>query len=343
MLPRSRRGAPRSVRLAALGAVSMWRTVSADQLAVIVGYRPIASARSTDMAVLWSSGLVQRGEMHTGAPGRAPVLWRPDPGGNFERLADRLTGAEWLALTAGVPWGSAGGTHDRHDLLATELSLRAAELTSVAVALGERLGGVERLTGAPSPASATADAVWLRSDGLRMAIELTSSVTPGLRAKAARWADALAAEAGSETAVVFAEAGHRTDADPPPGAGPVARALRAAVSEAAWGSLDAAGAGVAERMMVAYFSEWFPGLGLVSPSFLTLRAYRPTGGPESTGSSFAARHAFEPVAMLDPFDLAGPAAGAAGEAVASVERARGLFGVPHWQRGGHGVRPAPVG
>ena len=103
-------------------------------------------------------------------------------------------------------------------MLMAELALRVAQICDVGGVAGERVASVPVLAfdsvgmGRPSwcaRSSSCADAVLVRRDGVRVAVELTASATPNLDAKTARWARTLASSPfdRSGLVVVFVEAG----------------------------------------------------------------------------------------------------------------------------------------
>jgi hypothetical protein len=64
-------------------------------------------------------------------------LHRPVDNG-LDPISDVLVYADWVAVTGGYPW-TRGHQQDRHNLLATELGMRIAELGDVGAVLGESL------------------------------------------------------------------------------------------------------------------------------------------------------------------------------------------------------------
>jgi len=126
-------------RLAALAAVGMWRTVTAEQLAAITGLRTILDGR--EMRPAFQAELVERGTLMTElgwtGPPRSVQLYRP-VGTGLDPVTDMLGYADWVAVSGGYPW-TRGHQQDRHNLLATELGLRVAEHCDVGAVLGESL------------------------------------------------------------------------------------------------------------------------------------------------------------------------------------------------------------
>lgn len=318
-------------RLAHLAAVGMWRTATLQQVAALTGQPHLLTAHSVDRDLLWASGLIERGIVVTAAHSRLPPLERPDPRGDFDALAERLSFAERVAVTGGQPW-KWGSQYDRHNVLTTELGLRIAEFAPVATVFGESLAGVDLLlggTGRSGAGSRSGDMVIIRPDGFKIVVEVTATVTPDFRTKVRRWASVLTSRRQADLAVCFVEIAHPDRRDTTT---EVQRLLRRAVTEAAHAGLDAADARVPELMSVARWQEWFPEPGRVDPGFVRLAAWRPTGPYGNP---------WEPVDLADPADLRFMAPSsedrAASEAV--VSNARLLLGTPYWTRLGQGHQP----
>lgn len=310
----------RPTRLAALGAIHLWRTVTAEQVAAIVGEALLASTRSVDLRLLLAAGLAQRGVVFAGDR-RAAVrpLWRPDLSARELRFEDRLSYAEWLGVYAGQEW-SFGPQAGWHNLLATELSLRVAELTPIGTVFGELLAA-ERLLFPGRPESErsrrSADAVWVRDDGLRILVEVTANANAAVRTRIDHWIRALLTDTEASSIVVF------VDVSDPDGKSRPDHLLRRALADAVTSTPERMDARIAERICFARYRDWFPDRGLVHPSFLGLRVERPTGRPGAR---------WETVDLLDPYAV--PFSPADQEAArAPIVHAGDLFGVPHWLRG----------
>ena len=317
----------RDARLTALAAVGMWRTVTAEQLAAITGLRTILDGR--EMRPAFQAELVDRGTLHTElgwrGPPRSVQLYRP-VGTGFDPITDALSYADWVAVTGGYPW-TRGHQQDRHNLLATELGLRIAEHCDVGAVLGESMSRHDLLSpGYPGDTgNRCADLTVVRPDGMRIAVEITGSISDDFGRKADRWAQLLAGTDPDRTglAVVF------VDAAPPDRGEQVAaemwRGIRTQVARAAHQVPGSAQARVPQRMTAVRWRWWFPASRSASPAFHTLHCVRPTGsGPADR---------WEPVQLLDPVDLR-PPADTTGDA-AAVANCAALLGVPHWLRARH--------
>jgi hypothetical protein len=188
----------RRERLAAWGALDSWRTVSAEQLAAITGSRLFQNSASSNVAASISLNLMDIGTYS--APGVTEAaldrncLYRPSNSEVFDKLiAPELTWPEWISVTGGYPW-SGGGQYDRHNLLSTELALRAAESLPIGAVLGEKFSTVDLLAGSglgkkvKKPDNRRADGTIVRTDGMRIAYELTATASKSFENKVRRWA-----------------------------------------------------------------------------------------------------------------------------------------------------------
>ena len=262
----------------------MWRTVSVEQLVAITGNTRLAPRFSRDRALLWAAGLVQRGTLvldgvrqHPGTADRLR-LYRPDLHcGSFDRLARRLSYAEWVGVTGGWGWAQ-GAQFDRHNLLAVELCLRVAEWCDVAAVLGESLATwktmLDPTAGVPATSRRAADAAWVRPDGLTIAVEMTSHVASHSKEKAQAWADALARDESRSTMVLFVEAAHPDRRE----SGHNVHLLRRHVAAAANSTMDHVLADVPSRMAVVRWVDWFPAPGHGRPVSRRPAGVAPDGG-----------------------------------------------------------------
>lgn len=320
----------RTLRLSTVAAVQMWRTLTAQQLAAITGSP--TPTRDDFMAPAFHAALVERGtfvsELGSQPPGRANRLYRPGNVEAFDVYAAGLDYPELVGVTAGRDW-TRGAQFDRHNILAAELALRVAEYCDVATVLGEQLAHLDALsTDRRGTHPSCADAVLVRADGHRIAVELTASFGDNTIRKIDKWARILATTDTHRVglSVVFVEA---ANPDRPRGTiADIYRSMRSAVGRAALGTPDAVRCGVPQRMAVARWPEWFPAARSCSTEFLSLAAWRPTG-PHA--------QRWRPVNLLDPFDLEfDPADPDAGQPL--IRNSRHLLGVPKWMRD-----PTPAG
>lgn len=323
----------RAVRLGALSVIDSWRTATAEQAAAFTGSELLLDPRYSGTAAAFSTGMIDMGAFHTPLhrrPGMSrTVVFRPGNTDAFTRLLEpELTYPEWLSLTGGTPW-SVGGQYDRHNLLATELGLRAAEYLPVGAVLGEKHTTVDLLTGSGlghsirNPDNRRADGVIVRRDGLRVAYEITATASAAFDNKVRRWAK-LISEKPLETSglvVLFIAAPH-------PGQGATAkdprkeiyRRLAKVLTEFPARTRDSPAA----RIGVASWDEWFPAKHELSESFLTLRADFALGegrGPEK----WKPRDVFGTYGFIpwEGFD-----------ATAVIDNAPLIAASPHWLRTG---------
>lgn len=292
-------------RIAMLGAVFSWRTMTVEQAAAFVGNPHLASPTTTSSAALFAAGVLDLGVFSNGLRNSSLVgrgaLYRAGKGDGFDtEIKHRLSWAEWVSVTGGQRWAPSSN-YDRHNILGTELALRLAEYseyTGVAAVLGERFCSLDLLTGtglgnkAVAGGQKAADLCAVRSDGLRLVFEMTANTGTHFNNKVDRWARILA-EYPLETSglcVVFVVIQHPERLADDGGYLPRARTYQA-VAAACKQFPGSVRDRVAERMGVATWREWFPQRGLVHHAFLRLRVDRPTG----RGTDL-----WEPADFLDP-------------------------------------------
>lgn len=310
--------------LYALGAINLWQTLTAQQLAAITGYPTIAHPRSVTIASLWTAELIQRGGFH--AWGQvlhgAPELYRPDPKIHTVDLS-HLDYQDWLGVTTGALF-SRSGSYDRHNVLTTELSIRVGELCpTIPVVLGEALADWKRhFDPATNPSqSKSADAVWIREDGLRILVETTVNDNTAGMTKIKQSIELLSQDRSGSVVILFLTC-NRPDAGTNWNRRLSIKKDITAVVSSLHGSVRSKAAG---HIAVADWGDWFPAPGLASPEFLSLTAMTPTG---PTGERW------QPVDLADPTSIPITAAKGAPTidmpaVLANVAR---LYGIPHWMR-----------
>jgi hypothetical protein len=315
-----------------MAAIDSWRTVTGEQMAAITGDTEVSNPRSKTMGDLWAGGVADIGSFNTGlAYGKqAGSIYRPSRTNAFEReIAPVITYPEWVSVTGGSAWES-GSQYDRHNILAAELALRVAEWCEIGAVVGEKLSSIDLLahTGAgfqkPTVGvQRSADATLIRTDGARIAVELTASTGRTFDAKVRRWAELLANRRMADTglAVVFVVA-TRPDklVNTKEVMAQVLRTVAAAARDNPGVNFDR----TASRMFVAQWSDWFPAEKMVSRKFTTLECLRPTGPPEKV---------WESAALLDIFDLVFEPKDEA-RALAVLDNMAIIRSVPSWLRTG---------
>lgn len=332
----------RARRCAVMAAIGLWRTLTAEQIAAITGAPSLAKSPG-DLRTAWSAGLVEEGRFVASTIGtqhnRASrsTVYRPVNSPAFTRFANALPYNEWLSVTAGRPWKSESD-HDRHNLLAAELGLRVAEFAEVGTVFGETLSGFDLLSAHPGAPGgvvgtgqhSTADVTCVRTDGMRIAVELTASTSPDFSRKVQRWAQLLMDTDPDDNGltVVFVEA---SNPDRAPHSS-VWNTLRTAVANAAYSIPGSMSRRVPERMAVARWRDWFPAPLAASRGFRVLAAEVPNGPHDAR---------WNPVSLLDPIEHTfAPRDPEASTAV--LRHTPNLLGVPHWLRTGPGVDVAAI-
>lgn len=327
-------------RVALLGSLFSWRTLSCEQAAAFTGQASFANPLTRTPAEMYASQIIEMGALPAVTArhsrfGRG-TGYRTAPGRAFEEhLGDSLTWAERVSISGGQKWPHSP-PHDRHNILAAELGLRFAEYGDVATVLGERFSSIDLLGGSGignrpiTDDQRAADLTVVRPDGLRIAIEVTASLGTHFSHKVERWARLLA-ENPVETSglcIVFVviptlEQAHAVGRFTNRSATyqTLARACRRYPGTAA--------NRVAERMGVASWREWFPEAGTTHEAFLAMRVDRPTGEDAAL---------WEPADMLrttssDPRVAAYPFAPRDPEAMRAVIDNSALLGqTPYWMR-----------
>lgn len=311
----------RERRLAVLGAIGMWRTVTDEQLRAIVGINPEPYGRD-DMALLFMAGLVSKGQFILPAGVSAPFLWRAEDNRSTQAFLKRLWYHEWLGVTAGQPWRQ-GPQHDRHNLLSVELCLRIAEMCSVQAVVGESVAGLRQLTPSAAQGSqAAADGVVVRHDGLRIAIELTGGARGSFERKPMRWLRAFGDsdfDTGG-TIVLFVEATKPNDRNSRSGL--ERRKMRELIEMTLAQIPGARARGLRERIGVVGWQEWFPEPGKYDRGFLGLRVRRPTGFGDEI---------WQEADLLSPMDVPFTPPNPSG-VEAQAKHLSWLAGTPHWMR-----------
>ena len=266
-----------------LAVIGSWRTVSGEQVEALSGCVGSSNVLSRLMAAAFRVGLIDFGSASSGlkrsATSNRGVLYRPTNSKAIERIFETLTYPEWVSMTGGLSW-ERGGQFDRHNILSTELGLRAAEYCDVSTLLGEKFSTADLLAGSGigwetlKGDTKSADLTVVRTDGLKIAIEVTASLGANFTRKVEKWAELLNDRPMNESglSVVFLIA-------PPHGtnANTVRSETYKAVSAVVRRYPGTARESIASRIGVASWTEWFPERHMIAPRFLTMTVDRPSG------------------------------------------------------------------
>lgn len=326
--------------LAALGAVSSWRTVTREQLACIAGSRVMGNTYPAALSAPFSAGLLAHGYVSAGVNRLAPAAQRMsmwtvgDQIDTYTQYRKSLTFAEHIAITGGQDWNSEH-RFDRHNVLTTELALRVAEFCDVATVLGEKQVSLPSLLAASGlqaqqpDLGRRADAGIVRRDGLVIAIETTASVGEAFRRKIAKWAQILQRHPTYELPLVVLVVDVSTPSQSTSAAAKntANSEIQAAIREAVRDYPGTALNRTASRLGMVSWTEWFPGPHEVSSSFEELTASFLARGTDDNEEGW--RH----VRLLDEQDH--PYREGSAEAREMVAtNARLLAGTPYWLRPG---------
>lgn len=324
-------GRGRKERLAAWAVIDSWRTVTAEQLAAFTGSTLLLDPDYSSIAASFALNVLDLGSYsHPLArlTGNTGIVYRPSASDAFDRhITPTLTWPEWASVTGGMPW-SAGGQYDRHNVLSTELALRAAEYLPIGTVLGEKFATVDLLCGAglgkamKSPDNRRADGVIVRGDGMRIAYELTATASKGFENKVRRWAKLLS-ERSLETSgltILFIAAPHPDRSEHHDPRKDIYKAMVEVLKEFPGTGPDSPAA----RIGIADWQEYFPGKHQLSEAFFNLSADFALGkgsGPDRwirrnllTGYDFEPWHTFDATAVIANAPL--------------------LAATPHWLRTG---------
>lgn len=220
--------------------------------------------------------------------------------------------------------------YDRHNILATELGLRAAEYLPIGAVMGEQLSSVDPLAGSglgkklPRADNRRADGTIICEDGMRIVFELTATASASFENKVRRWAELIAARPleTSGLTVVFIAAPHadrsrHTNAD----------RRHAIYNKVAQVLKEFPGRGQdspAARLGIVHWEEWFPDKHLMSEAFFNLEAdfaINDATGPERWARrGMLTDYPFTPGLTLD--------------ATSVLENSKLLAATPHWMRRG---------
>lgn len=318
-------GYRRASTLSLLGALMMWRTMTTQQAAAFTGMPGLTATQREGSVVLnrlFASGLMEVGSLQAPHRAKYPELLRPDGNTDFSEYASRLTMAQWLATTGGRRWKS-GSQSDRHNILTTELGLRVAQFCPEFPAVfGESMGGLDLLMGRPegeTTAPRATDAVLVRADGLKVAVEVTATVSTSAERKMVNWVEELTSDRTGSTVVLFVAAA-KPSAD-----GNLAAVVRRRLMKVLRQNMEAVSRRVWERFFVVSWDEWFPGPGQVAAQFPTL----PVAGFTGAMSGLEAQWVRQDLASV-PFTPAGTSGVAAARTI--LAQSHMLEGVPHWLR-----------
>jgi hypothetical protein len=276
-----------------LGTLISYGAVTNNQAATITNAPAWADPRSDVVAELFASRLISISSPYRGhslgVSGDGSVAYQLGDPRVLRSLLDRLSYPEWLAATGGRDLHRTP-VHLRHDILGTELALRAAASLRVGTVLGPRFSTFPDLTAGcryPSTSHAGADLTIVRADGLRIAVEITASITQGFADKVHRWVRILNESPleSSGLVVVFLVA--------PPlskGGHQVRRTTYDTIRRALELNAISSRYPITPRIAVASWREWFPEPTVASDRFARLAVDRPTG----PGITWEECHLWEP-------------------------------------------------
>lgn len=321
-----------------IAALDQWRTMTVEQLEAVTDIAKFTFGDRSLLATMWNAGLIELCEMGSlfrpGERHHNGLLVRPTrPGAMLRELVEQMSYSEWLSTSAGMTF-DADRQFARHNILATELGLRMAEFGNVGTVLGEKLSSMSLLAysgvGDPVPTTGVnngADLTLVRNDGLRIAVEVTASVSGGwLYDKVERLVRIMHQRPLAHTGlcVLFVIAPRREIVlnEPREMLRKVKKDIQKAVHAFPGKHFDP----TAARIGVVSWPDLFPDGESAAPDLRQLPIERPTG-PGYIGDPNA-ENVWERAYFLDPSSV--PFTPDNPEAMtAVVDSAAGLRGVPH--------------
>jgi len=161
-----------------------------------VGIAPAALRFIQDLggALEQYSDVPQASEIMMLSPSRALTAW-----------IRRLSTADWVGVCGGYGLRHIQPTHARHNVLAAELAIRLAlqRRTPPAAIFGEPYSAIELMLPEAQGNHLRGDATVIRADGLKLVVELTSSLSQSLYQKIPAWVQLLADYPRRGVAVTF--------------------------------------------------------------------------------------------------------------------------------------------
>lgn len=318
-----------------LSLLDSWGAVTAEQAEAFTGEPSLLKMSSSAVSSCFSARLLSIGRLSntfravTTAP-RSAIYQGRDIRHRLRSVAGRQwTSAEYLQVDAGGSGVRATGRYDRHNVLAAELALRAAEsVDEVAMVLGERWASTDSMFPQRSGRSSAlgrkshqmpsrGDGVLVLSNGMRIVLEVTTSASSEshISEKVRAWAKVITDHpmrtSGLVVLFVTAPPPHRMRED---GRDPFARSYLGAIGRTLESRFPSRSAdSPAHRIGVASWTNFFPARHELSEAFAELVAHFPTGTRSLTSQTL----------RMDP-----------DAAQAPVRFGPLLAATPHWLRRG---------
>ena len=297
-----------ATKLALLGYLGSWRTMTVQQAAAFAGAPGLAARDAAIIRDAFAAHMIDVGFLHSGAAttGDAHLarLLRPAYSQVVaKKVLPHLTYPERVFVTGGGEY-TTSRQYDRHNVLSTELGLRCAEYLGVSGVLGETYSTADLLLGWVQSSAVNArpgksgDLTVVRGDGLRLVVELTATAARSIEAKTRAWATAMSGSTINTDGVFLLYV-----IAPPLGstgqsATAMVREVRRSIARVCKQYDGLPGARLADRIAVVRWDEWFPSMHTATDDFLSMKAHAPR---IDLGGSVT----WEQVALLDLFD--GPA------------------------------------
>jgi len=171
--------------LRVLAWLHSYHQAHAWQLQEACGISPFTLSRV--MHPLYMAGLVARGRYNPFGAGAVPYTYKLYDGAPLRAFLRQLPSEQWLGVTGGVKTVFSS-THFRHNLMIGEIALAAASsLNEIGLVLGEQFAGASKMF-PDCQSGAIGDMVLVTTQGMRIIIELSSSLSDRIPPKILRWA-----------------------------------------------------------------------------------------------------------------------------------------------------------
>ncbi len=310
----------RQLYLKVIAATFMWRTLTQEQIGDIVGWAGLNAKQHDPQSIFipWSAGILQWG--HPTDFFKPLRLVRPSHG-IPTRFLNSLTYRERLSVFGGQT-AVMHGRMARHNILNAEVSLRVAERLGhlFPIVLGEGASFAKVLMPAAKnkePSYSVGDAVWVRSDGLRIIVE-TGNKADSIIEKIKRWAPVLTDDARGNRSLyllfVIPNQYKRTD---------WVKYAKEKISTSVFSALALAGYDaryLASRVGIVEWSDWFPAYQEINEdAFAPLRVWQ-----------LDRQQHWNMTSLADPYTTECEVNQA--DADKSIGYAKHLYGVPHFLR-----------
>ena len=191
-VPLTRQASQGELTKRAIAWLIAYHQANTQQLQRVLGVQPYTMSRL--LPRLYEAKFVSRGRYNPYGEGAMPLIYRLNDSAELRAWVRDLSYEDWLGVTGGVKILYRGADHHRHNLLVNELVLFAAQyLPRIGCVLGEQFTEAKRMI-PDCDSNAIGDAALVFDNGMRVVIELTSTLHQNIDAKMVRWGKVLASK-----------------------------------------------------------------------------------------------------------------------------------------------------